>query len=256
MRLLYVGAGSHRMHGFIHAEMNIWKEQKLVGKGGSIVPAPEMLCDITDRIPLADNSVDFIFSRDTLEHLTYRELVNHLLECYRILKLGGLVRACLPDFDKHIRDYRSGLMETGTEFVEPNPDFPVRNFTEYFIYQMMYEDHRYLHNEKTMSDVLALTGFTKMRTRDEGISQLNLINPQLREAEAGWQKDHLIIEASKGDIAPTAVRYQREYPRCLITRLFARYLNIRVSPFLRNRPMFPTRYWIRDLIRRVKQKYR
>ena len=47
-------------------------------KGISIKP-PEILCDITKEIPCKDNSVILIFSRETLEHLKYRELINHLI---------------------------------------------------------------------------------------------------------------------------------------------------------------------------------
>ena len=62
-RLVYVGCGHHRMDGFLHVEKNIYKS-----KSG----LPDILADICIHIPLADNSVDLVFSRGTLEHLTYR----------------------------------------------------------------------------------------------------------------------------------------------------------------------------------------
>ena len=33
----------------------------------------DIICDITDQIPLKDKSMELIFSRDTLEHLTWNE---------------------------------------------------------------------------------------------------------------------------------------------------------------------------------------
>ena len=44
------------------------------------------MCDITEKIPLPDKSIKLVFSRDTLEHLTWEELINHFIECNRILE--------------------------------------------------------------------------------------------------------------------------------------------------------------------------
>ena len=248
-RMVYVGAGSHRMEGFIHAEINIWKEKK----GGISVASPELLCDVTERIPVNDGDVDFVYSRATLEHFTYRELINHLLECYRILRVGGVIRACVPDFDKFIRDFQNGVMKTGTEYVEPNKNFPVRNSTEYFIYRMMYHDHFYLHNETTLTDALTLTGFTDITVCEEGKSRMPLATAQLTKAEAGRAEDHIIIEARKSEIPPTISRFPRDYPQFWIYRILAKYFNIQLSSYIRNRPMFPTRSWFRELVRRFSQ---
>ena len=97
-KLVYVGCGHHRMDGFLHIEKNIYKN-----KAG----LPEILADITVKIPLADNSIDFVFSRNTMEHLTYREFFNHLLECRRMLKTGGYIRMVVPNFDMWIKEYQN-----------------------------------------------------------------------------------------------------------------------------------------------------
>ena len=81
-KYLYVGCGHHRMRGFTHVEISVGKQFK---KGGDVGP-PDILADITRHIPLKDNTVDLIFSRATLEHLTYKELINHFLECHRLIK--------------------------------------------------------------------------------------------------------------------------------------------------------------------------
>ena len=82
--MLYVGCGNHRLPGFTHVEINVFKQFK---KGGDVGP-PDILCDITKHIPLPNNSVTMVFSRATMEHLEYQELVNHLLECHRLIKKG------------------------------------------------------------------------------------------------------------------------------------------------------------------------
>src|SRR3989338_2753627 len=93
---LYLGCGHHRMKGFTHVEVNVGKN-----KSG----LPDILADITDRIPLPDGSAELIFSRATLEHLTYPELINCLLESHRLLRRGGTIRMMVPDLDKYVDDY-------------------------------------------------------------------------------------------------------------------------------------------------------
>jgi predicted SAM-dependent methyltransferase len=78
------------------------------------VGAPDILADITKHIPLESNSVSLIFSRATLEHLTFTELINHFIECHRLLKKGGVVRMLVPDFDIMIKNYMGTLRKFRT----------------------------------------------------------------------------------------------------------------------------------------------
>ena len=159
-RYLYVGCGSHRMEGFTHVEVNIGKQFNR-----SDISPPEILADITRHIPLPNDSVDLVFSRATMEHLTYPELLNHFLECYRILKKGGLVRMVVPDMDKYIRHYLDNDEDLeyalGPELGNThNPDFPYETHTDLFVHRMLYFDHRYLHNFETLSRALNKCGFS------------------------------------------------------------------------------------------------
>jgi len=99
-KYLYLGCGNHRMPQFTHVEINIGKRK---------VGPPDIIADITQHINLPDNSVDLIFSRATMEHLTYPDLINCLLENHRLLKKGGIVRMLVPDFDIMIQDYLNKL---------------------------------------------------------------------------------------------------------------------------------------------------
>ncbi len=245
---LYVGAGSHRIEGFIHAEINVWKQFK----GGVTVSPPELLCDITDHIPLPDSSVDLVYSRATLEHLTYRELHNHLLECYRILRPGGYVRALVPDLELMIKDYTNDVVKFGTDYVEHFPDLPVSTPTEYFIYRLLYPDHYYLHNLETMSGFFSRAGLNEARECGEGDTAVAEVKPQLKVAEDGHRELELIVEARKTGPPPTHPdRFEREYPPRLVYRLLAKWFNVRLQPFVRSRPMFPSRMWWREMWRRV-----
>ena len=64
--------------------------------------------DLTDKIPLTDNSIDIVFSSHFLEHLTKTKGEQFLNDIYRIMKPGGLVRILVPDLDLAIQKFNQG----------------------------------------------------------------------------------------------------------------------------------------------------
>lgn len=63
--------------------------------------------DVTNSIPLKDNTVDIVQSEDVMEHIEYDLLTETINEIYRILKPGGLFRLSLPDYGCDILYNRS-----------------------------------------------------------------------------------------------------------------------------------------------------
>jgi predicted SAM-dependent methyltransferase len=55
--------------------------------------------DLKNQIPLPDGSVTRIHSEDFLEHITVDEIKILLVECYRLLKAGGMMRISVPDYN-------------------------------------------------------------------------------------------------------------------------------------------------------------
>lgn len=66
-----------------------------------------LLHDITQPIPLPDNSVDVYLSEDVFEHLDYNSVPVIINEIYRVLKPGGLFRFAMPDYRCDILANRS-----------------------------------------------------------------------------------------------------------------------------------------------------
>jgi len=64
--------------------------------------------DLTDKIPLTDNSIDIVFSSHFLEHLTKTKGEQFLNDIYRIMKPGGLMRILVPDLDIAIQKFNQG----------------------------------------------------------------------------------------------------------------------------------------------------
>lgn len=61
--------------------------------------------DLRRGIPLPDYSVDSIYSSHLLEHMQYKDLLNFLQECRRVLKQGGIFSVCVPDIRQYIEAY-------------------------------------------------------------------------------------------------------------------------------------------------------
>lgn len=240
---LYLGCGHHRMDGFTHIEVNAGKN-----KSG----LPDIIADITEHIPLPDDSAELIFSRATLEHLTYPELLNCLLESYRLLKKGGVVRMIVPDLDKYVRDYLNKVYDPTLKELYGMPN---DTYTETFVARIMYFDHRYNHTFNTMRRALEKTGFENVRLVLPGESKIVSASAVLKEAE---QKRDLefIIEAEKLDGVPTVTRVPKEYPKGILAKFLAQCFNLRITSFFVRRPVFPQRYWFIErftlLIQKIK----
>lgn len=247
LKLVYLGCGHDRLPGFIHVEINLGKN-----KSG----APDILADISEYIPLEDNYVDLVYSKATLEHLTYNELINCLLESRRILKRGGVVRIVVPNFDKMIENYLDKKYTPGLKnVIFPNEKVSNEDYVETFIGRILYFDHRYLHNFHTLKKALEKTGFSEIRECKPGDSKIEEANGELYNTELK-REGEIIVEATKLDCEPMAKMTEKKYPKNPLSYFLARFLNIKFSTFTEGRARFPQKYWFKELLDYNKNKYK
>jgi predicted SAM-dependent methyltransferase len=57
------------------------------------------------ELPLADGSVEVLYSSHMMEHLDQAEAGMFLQEALRVLEPGGLLRLAVPDLRKHVAEY-------------------------------------------------------------------------------------------------------------------------------------------------------
>lgn len=247
LNCLYVGCGTHRLKGFQHAEINIQKKN---------LKPPEILCDITKSIPLPDKSQDLIFSRHTLEHLTYKQLINHFLECNRLIKYNGYIRMCLPDFDLMIKDYldkkyipNSKLMDE-LDMIGPN-----ENYTDSFINRILYPDHFYIHNYDTLFRALKKCGFSNIKRKEPGNTSIKNIEikNELLSCEKGDINCEIILEAQKIDL-PSVRHFDLKEKTKLINN-FLSFFNLKITKFHHRKPRFPQRYWFQEKFFNLKKLF-
>ena len=67
--------------------------------------------NLINKIPLENNSVDFVYSSHFIEHLDNKDLNKLLDEIYRILKPGGILRLSTPNFEYLVKEYVNLLKE-------------------------------------------------------------------------------------------------------------------------------------------------
>jgi SAM-dependent methyltransferase len=81
-----------KLHPHFHGED--WREVRL-----DLDPAvqPDIVCSMTDMSPIADCSVDAVWSSHNLEHLQRHEVPQALNEFVRVLKREGMLLMTLPD---------------------------------------------------------------------------------------------------------------------------------------------------------------
>ena len=250
IKFLYVGCGAHRMEGFTHVEINILKQFKKGKDAGK----PDILADITRHIPLKNNTVDLIFSRATLEHLTYPELINHFLECHRLIKVGGCVRMSVPDMDIMINNYlnKEENLDIAIKNSEVSNILPIENHTDLFINRVLYFDHYYLHNFDTLSRALKKTGFTNIKKVKPGETAIKEASDELYKAELGRDSWEILIEAQRLNDQPNISRFPEKLPNNLILRILARIFNIKIIKHNKRKPAFPSFLYFLEIFRHFK----
>jgi predicted SAM-dependent methyltransferase len=61
--------------------------------------------DLTHHQPFDDNSFNFGFCEDFIEHLTQAESIIFLSECYRVLRPGGILRMSFPGLEGVLKNH-------------------------------------------------------------------------------------------------------------------------------------------------------
>jgi predicted SAM-dependent methyltransferase len=128
--------------------------------------------DLRKGIPLPLGSVDRIYTSHMFEHITYKELIVFINECFRVLKPGGELSVCVPDAGRYIRAYVEGMRfrPQGEGYMPAIVD------TDSLIDQVNYiaymdQQHKYMFDSENLVNTLKKAPFRKvvLREFDEGL---------------------------------------------------------------------------------------
>lgn len=162
MKKIQFGAGSLEIEGWENHDMDV---------------------DITKPLPYPDNSVDFIFSDQMLEHVTPRQAWGYLEECYRILKPRGTVRTTIPDFARILRLRNPEWMRVN-QAVTGN-DGSLREQMKSIVFC---HSHQGLWSAELLACVKVAIGFIEVRVFEAGVSdRLDLQNIEQHHRSVGQE---------------------------------------------------------------------
>lgn len=160
-------------------------------------------CDWDDRIfihnlikplPWKNNSVSSIYSSHTLEHMSRKEGLQFLGECYRVLKPEGVIRIVVPDLGHIVNEYTEGRIRAD-EFTDKLGVLykfgknPIKNkLTPFFQFP-----HKCMYDQKTLLTVMNDIGF-QVESRKPFDSNIK----DIENVEVDWRtEDSVIVEGKK-----------------------------------------------------------
>jgi SAM-dependent methyltransferase len=168
--VLNVGCGyplNQRLHP--HFQGPQWRELRL-----DIDPAvrPDIVCSMTDMAPLADASVDAVWSSHNLEHLYRHEVALALREFLRVLKPGGLLLLTLPDLQRVAEMVAADGLETEAYRSASGPITPLDMIFGHGA--SLAQGHLFMAHK---------TGFT-VTTLDHALQAVGFVGVQARRGDA------------------------------------------------------------------------
>ena len=96
MKLLNLGCGSRYD--------NTWTNIDFVSSNSNVIAH-----NLVSGIPCEENSFDVVYHSHVLEHFTKDDGNKFLMECYRVLKPGGIIRIAVPDLERIAKEYLKNL---------------------------------------------------------------------------------------------------------------------------------------------------
>jgi predicted SAM-dependent methyltransferase len=98
MKYLNLGCGSR------YSTLREWKNIDFVSRNKYVIGH-----NLMKGIPFEENSFDVVYHSHVLEHFTKDDGNKFLLECYRVLTPGGMIRIAVPDLERIAREYLKNL---------------------------------------------------------------------------------------------------------------------------------------------------
>jgi predicted SAM-dependent methyltransferase len=120
--------------------------------------------DITEPLPFADGSVDWVYAEHLIEHVPLLDAIDWLAEVRRILVPGGLLRLTTPD----LRAYAAGYLAEDEKFfarhrrrlamMRVGPPMPGRR--AFMVNQIFYlYGHRWIYDHDELRYALTQAGY-------------------------------------------------------------------------------------------------
>jgi predicted SAM-dependent methyltransferase len=171
---LHLGCGQNYLNGWINIDIDS--------------PKADNHFDLRKPMPYPDYSADFIFNEHFIEHVTLYESISFLKECYRVLKLGGVLRISTPDLDWMVEKYMQGNLDEWKD-VGWRPGSKCLLLNQ----GMRMWGHQFVYDFLELCNTLSIASFYKI----EKVSWRKSIYKELNMLEFRPYHREIIIEATK-----------------------------------------------------------
>lgn len=135
-------------------------------------PPADLTIDVTQGLPLPDESCALIYSEHFLEHLEYPyESIPFLIECYRVLEHEGSFHVGVPDARYVVESCMEDPIDSGflSKIKEHGWGYPDSCHTgfEYINYHFrMGGEHMFAYDAETLKSHLMRSGFRSVEQRE------------------------------------------------------------------------------------------
>lgn len=180
---LHLGSGKNIIEGFINID-------------GNPLIKNILYYDIRNKLPFKDQSVQYIFTSNVLEHFFPDEILLVLKDTYRCLKTDGILRIVVPDLEKAINAY----VNKDYNFFN---DYPVSykslggRFSNFIFCDAQ---HRLSYDFSYLKELLNRAGFNlnSIKKMSFDLTELpNDVYAKLKPFEEQFAKSDLFIEVKK-----------------------------------------------------------
>ena len=111
--------------------------------------------DLEYGFPLANESVDYLYSSHVMEHFYPDTALFLFRDAYRVLKKGGRFRVCVPDLDHAFDLFHRGQKEAALDYFFAQRRNPL-------------SQHRYMYDFELISKYLLEAGFSSIERCSHG----------------------------------------------------------------------------------------
>ncbi len=161
VRKLQIGAGGQDLPG--------WLNTDIAPRSG------EAYLDATKRFPFPDQSVNYIFAEQVIEHLDYSDGLKMFEECHRVLVPGGKVRIATPNLLKLVSLFQDSKTEEQKNYLKTKPiwhGWPEGSSPACIILNMELHEfgHQFVYDPDTLRARMMEAGFRIVNTFASGQS--------------------------------------------------------------------------------------
>lgn len=144
--------------------------------------------DLTCGLPVRSKTISLIFCEHFIEHISLQQAETFLSECYRCLRVGGVLRLSTPSLEKVVEEYELGRTSEWHD-VGFRPATPCQMVNEAF----RLWGHQFVYDEKELKELLNKVGFGEIRLKPWHESGV----PGLERLESRPFHGEIIFEAVK-----------------------------------------------------------